>query len=89
MYDGMQADVVLLGIAGWKNTPGFLEEVPQKVGARMVIPIHFDDFFKPLDHELSFLYNSHFGEFCDRAAASNLPVGTAAIGKGIRVLPLK
>jgi L-ascorbate metabolism protein UlaG (beta-lactamase superfamily) len=88
MYEGVQADVVLLGIAGRGDTGAYLAEVPLKVKARMVVPIHFDDFFQPLDKGLSFLYTAHFSEFCIAAQAHALSVRTVPIGGKVRILPL-
>lgn len=54
---GVKADVVYLGIAlmGRQDEAfrqGYWREVVQGVGARRVIPIHWDDFFVPLDRPL-------------------------------------
>lgn len=54
---GRHADVVLLGIAGLTMQPPeyaerYLAEVPDAVGARLVIPIHWDDFSLPLSEPL-------------------------------------
>ena len=50
--DGKQADVVLLGVGLLGSTDeqymqAYWRETVQAVGARRVIPIHWDDFFKP------------------------------------------
>ena len=54
---GRQADVVLLGIAGLATQPQaygerYLAEVVDAVGARLVVPIHWDDFSLPLSEPL-------------------------------------
>ena len=54
MYDGVQADVVFLGIAtlGKKDkefVAKYWDAVVTKTGARLVIPIHWDDFSLALD----------------------------------------
>ncbi len=54
---GRHADVVLLGIAGMAGKgeaymDGYYRNVVDAVGARCVIPIHFDDFTLPLDDAL-------------------------------------
>lgn len=46
---GRQADVVLLGIALREDLDAYLKEVVDAVGARRVIPTHWDDFTLPLD----------------------------------------
>jgi L-ascorbate metabolism protein UlaG (beta-lactamase superfamily) len=52
-----RADVVLLGVGGLGSKDGeyrdaYFREVPQAVRARLVIPIHYDDFTRPLDQPL-------------------------------------
>lgn len=54
---GRHADVVYLGIAPLGKQPpafqrDFWREVVQAVGARRVVPIHWDDFFLPLSEPL-------------------------------------
>lgn len=88
MYDGIKADVILLGIAGRGDTETYLDQVPRKVKASMVIPIHFDDFFKPLDKGITFLYSAHFTEFCQAAEKSSLTLKTVPLGDPVRILPL-
>lgn len=89
MYEGVHAYVVLLGIAGRGDTQSYLAEVPARVGAGTVIPVHFDDFFHPLDEGISFIYTGHFAEFCDTADRSSVTVRTLPIGKKVRVLPME
>ena len=52
--DGIRADVLFLGVAGLaKADPDterkFFEETVEKTGAKLVIPVHWDNFFSPLD----------------------------------------
>ena len=52
--DGIHADVLFLGVAGLaKAEPemekAFFAETVEKTGAGLVIPIHWDNFFSPLD----------------------------------------
>ena len=54
---GRQADVALLGVAGLGTrdasyTDRYLQEVVDAVGAALVIPIHWDDFTRPLREPL-------------------------------------
>lgn len=55
--DGIQADVLFLGVAGLaKASPEmekiFFAETVEKTGAHLVIPIHWDNFFSPLDRPI-------------------------------------
>jgi L-ascorbate metabolism protein UlaG (beta-lactamase superfamily) len=47
-----RADVVFLGVAIVKDLPSYLAEVVDAVGAHRVIPVHWDDFTRPLDQPL-------------------------------------
>lgn len=47
-----KADVVLLGVALIDDLPAYLTEVVDAVGARRVMPTHWDDFSRPLDKPL-------------------------------------
>jgi L-ascorbate metabolism protein UlaG (beta-lactamase superfamily) len=54
---GQHADVVLLGVAGLATQDGryteqYLREVVDAVGATLVVPIHWDDFTRPLAEPL-------------------------------------
>lgn len=50
--DGRRADVVLLGIAMLPELGGYLKAVVDATGAHRVMPIHWDDFTRPLDARL-------------------------------------
>jgi L-ascorbate metabolism protein UlaG (beta-lactamase superfamily) len=47
-----RADLVFLGIAILPDLPTYLAEVVDAVGARRVIPVHWDDFTRSLDEPL-------------------------------------
>ena len=52
--DGYEADVLFLGVAGLAKADAeterkFFEETVEKVKAKLVIPLHWDNFFSPLD----------------------------------------
>lgn len=82
MYDDIRADVVLLGIAGRGNTQEYLNNVPLKLGAKLVIPIHFDNFFVSLEKKMKILPRVKLKEFLataenyrDRFELKFLPIG--------------
>ncbi|MEB3237366.1 MAG: MBL fold metallo-hydrolase [Candidatus Sericytochromatia bacterium] len=41
-------DVLMLCMAGWTATPGLLERVHGVLAPRVLLPMHHDDFFRPL-----------------------------------------
>lgn len=52
--DGLQVDVLFLGVAGLGKANAemeekFFAETVEKTGAKLVIPVHWDNFFSPLD----------------------------------------
>ena len=82
---GVRAGTVLLGLAGRRDTASYLREVPAAVGAGRVIPIHFDDFFEPLDQPLRFLPGVAFREFLKtaRRTAPGLRITTLPVGQTV------
>jgi L-ascorbate metabolism protein UlaG (beta-lactamase superfamily) len=90
MYDGITADVVLLGIVGRGDTGKYLTNIPIKLGANLVIPIHFDNFFAPLEKGLRILPTAQFREFCavaDRHRDS-FELKTLSLGEKAVILPV-
>jgi len=86
--DTTRADVVLLGIASREDTEDYLHAVVDAVGATRVIPMHYDDFFRPLDEPLRPLPGVHLAEFFDTTAQRHrdLQVQTLPIGEPRRIL---
>jgi L-ascorbate metabolism protein UlaG (beta-lactamase superfamily) len=57
MYRGVHADVVFLATGGLSPQPAevtarYWHEVVEETGAKLVVPIHWDDFLEPLDQPL-------------------------------------
>ncbi|MDO5132718.1 MAG: MBL fold metallo-hydrolase [Eubacteriales bacterium] len=55
--DGVQADVLFLGVAGIakadaETEKNFFAETVEKTSAKLVIPVHWDNFFSPLDRPI-------------------------------------
>lgn len=91
MFKGIKADVIFLGIASRTDTQQILRDVVDAVGAKRVIPIHYDNFFEPLEGPQSPLPGSDVGEFLETARKErplvrfeSWPVGQPAV-----VLPLE
>jgi L-ascorbate metabolism protein UlaG (beta-lactamase superfamily) len=82
---GVRADVVLLGLAGRRDTARYLREVVGAVGARLVIPLHYDNFFEPLDEPLRLLPTVRFAEFVQTARRSMpaLRIATLPLGQTV------
>ena len=91
MYEGISADVVLLGIAGRSDTEKYLKNVPLKLRARVVIPIHFDNFFISLEKKIKNLPGVHLREFLTAADrhSSSFELKILSVGEKAAILPLQ
>jgi len=91
MYEGIKADVVLLGIAGRGDTETYLKNVPLKLNAKLVIPIHFDNFFIPLEKKMKNLPGVKLKAFLAEAEKHREDFATRipSIGKKTIILPLR
>jgi L-ascorbate metabolism protein UlaG (beta-lactamase superfamily) len=89
MYDGIKADVVLLGIIGRGNTQTYLKNIPLQLEAKLVIPIHFDNFFISLGKKMRIMPSARFKEFLSTAERhrSNFKLKIPRIGETTAILP--
>ncbi|MEX1364611.1 MAG: MBL fold metallo-hydrolase [Nannocystaceae bacterium] len=88
-YDAStRADVVLLGLAGRYETEAYLHDVVDAVGASRVIPIHYDDFFRPLSRPLRPLPSVDLDGWLSTVATRrpDLTVQSLPLGEPRRVL---
>ena len=53
MYEGVEAEVVILGLALHTDAPGYVRAIADETGARRVIPSHWDNFFRSFDKPLA------------------------------------
>lgn len=44
-----KADMLLLCMSGWKDNPGIFKRVERALDPRVFVPMHHDDFFRPLE----------------------------------------
>jgi len=87
MYDGLSTDVMFLGIGGRGNTQEYIRDVPEIVSPSMLIPVHFDDMFSPLDKKLGLLPRIKLAEFIE-TAGEMLPeaeIRTLPVGKQVAI----
>jgi L-ascorbate metabolism protein UlaG (beta-lactamase superfamily) len=69
-------DVFLAGIAGRSFTRGYWERILPRLDPQVVVPTHYDDFFKPLGEDIEFVTNVDIAAF---------PAEVAAVGRDIEV----
>jgi L-ascorbate metabolism protein UlaG (beta-lactamase superfamily) len=91
MYEGVAADVVLLGIVGRGDTKTYLKNIPLQLGAKLVIPLHYDNFFIPLEKKMRILPSVRFKEFLSTANRyhDRFELKTLTIGEKTVILPVK
>lgn len=81
-------DVFLCGISGRRFTPRYVERIVRALDPGVIVPMHYDDFFRPLGPGLGagadarFSFNVNLTGFADevRAASREVPVHTLEIG---------
>lgn len=90
MYDDSATDVLLLGIAGRNHTPGYVKHVAARTEPKLLIPIHADNFFRPLRKGMALLPSIAFRKFFNECASSGSigRIGTLAYGTPVRILPI-
>lgn len=62
-------DLFLCGIAGRAFSKRYMQRVLRALEPRVIIPHHFDDFFRPLSAPLEFSFNVDLAGFPDEVAA--------------------
>lgn len=65
---GLRADVMLVGLAGRRATPGYLPRLLSALSPAIVVPTHHDSFFAPLDRGPRLLPGVDFGGFLAEVA---------------------
>lgn len=62
-------DVLLAGIAGRRFTRRYTERLLRRLDPQLIVPHHWDDFFRPLDAPIGFSLNVDVAGFLDEVAA--------------------
>lgn len=75
-------DLFLCGASGRRFTSRYVERIVRALDPKLIIPTHYDDFFRPLGGATRFSFNVNLTGFADevRAAAKDLPIQTLEVG---------
>lgn len=75
-------DVFLCGISGRRFTRRYVERIVRALEPKLIVPTHYDDFFRPLDGPAQFSFNVNLTGFAEeaRAASRDVPVHTLEVG---------
>lgn len=79
-------DIFLCGISGRQFTPRYVERIVRALSPQMIVPTHYDDFFRPLNAKAQFSFNVNLTGFADevRGASRDLPLHVLELGKTCR-----
>lgn len=75
-------DLFLCGISGRRFTPSYVQRIVRALAPSMIVPTHYDNFFRPLEAKAEFSFNVNLTGFADevRAASRDLPMHVVDIG---------
>lgn len=78
-------DYFLCGIAGRRFTRRYVERILARLEPRVIVPTHYDDFFRPLDAPLDFSMNVNLTGFADevRAVSADFAVQALSLGQTV------
>ena len=75
-------DVFLAGVTGRQVTPHYWRRILPRLDPRVLVPTHYDDFFAPLDRELSLVRRVALTELPAEIGAVSGAATIAAVRRG-------
>ena len=75
-------DVFLCGISGRRFTPKYVERIVKHLAPNVIVPTHYDDFFRPLEDKTQFSFNVNLTGFADEVheASRDVPLHVLELG---------
>ena len=74
-----QVDVFLAGVAGRNFTRDYWKRILPRLDPRVVVPTHYDNFFRPLGQRMEFVSNVQLSELPEEIGAVSSDVTLAAL----------
>lgn len=76
-------DVFLCGISGRRFTKRYVERIVRALSPSVIVPLHYDNFFRPLDAPTKFSFNVNLTGFADEvhAASRDVPIYTLPVAR--------
>jgi L-ascorbate metabolism protein UlaG (beta-lactamase superfamily) len=74
-----QVDVFLAGVAGRNFTRDYWKRILPRLDPRVVVPTHYDNFFRPLGQQMEFVSNVQLSELPEEIGAISSDVMLAAL----------
>jgi L-ascorbate metabolism protein UlaG (beta-lactamase superfamily) len=84
-------DYLLAGIAGRRFTARYWERLLSRLEPRVVVPHHFDDFFRPVDAPFAYSLNVNLGALPDEIGrvSRDFELRTLAVGESVQGAPAR
>ncbi len=75
-------DIFLCGISGRRFTPNYVARIVKALAPNVIVPTHYDNFFRSLDEQAEFSFNVNLTGFADevRSASRDVPMHVLDIG---------
>ena len=76
------AKIFLCGISGRRFTDRYVERIVNRLQPDIIVPTHYDDFFRPLEAKTQFSFNVNLTGFADevRDASRDIPIHALQVG---------
>ncbi|MCX5748492.1 MAG: MBL fold metallo-hydrolase [Proteobacteria bacterium] len=78
-------DVFLCGITGRRFTDRYVARIVRRLAPKVVVPTHFDDFFRPLDAPMEMSFNVNLTGFADEVHAASREMAIHALAIGVPI----
>ena len=72
-------DVFLAGVAGRSFTPDYWRRILPKLDPQLIVPTHYDDFFKPLGQRMDYVSNARLAELPGEIESVSREISLAAL----------
>ncbi|HVK88121.1 MAG TPA: MBL fold metallo-hydrolase [Kofleriaceae bacterium] len=79
-------DVLLAGISGRRFTPRYFERIIRAIEPRLIVPTHYDNFFRPLDAPTTFSFNVNLTGFADEVRTTSREIAMHTFEVGVPVV---
>jgi L-ascorbate metabolism protein UlaG (beta-lactamase superfamily) len=77
-------DVFLAGVAGRNFTKAYWKRILPRLEPRVVVPTHYDNFFRPLGREMEFVTGAKLSELPEEIGAVSADIEVAALPRADR-----
>jgi len=80
-----EIDVFLCGISGRRFTERYVERIARRLRPKVIVPTHYDDFFRRLDRPMELSFNVNLTGFADEVSAVSKDIAIRALAIGVPI----